>query len=190
MSNSFNILPDFTPVLAAVAVVDTVVDAIRAVDIPAINTENAANLTAINSKTIQTMSLTAGGTIESNGATAAPDITQVSANVAANTWGDYVQHIGSMAGDSYIAGVTVQFDSSMTTNWVLILAKGPNASEVVKIRFNFRSLQVTQVGFNDPIFIGISQPILFENSSRLTLRCANSTGGGALHVGVQYARNF
>lgn len=129
------------------------------------------------------------GTIVEDTTTGIPKIVSVNTAAGANTFGAWVEFDTAVSADSYVCSIMVSGDfAADIRNYCVELGVGANGSEVTKVRFSFRTLQITNEGIANPAVVyTLSIPIKVASGLRIALRMSCSLGGAVGRgISVQY----
>jgi len=180
MSNQIYVYPDIPTVLAAIGTVDTVVDAIRATDVPNIQTNIIAEIVP------DLASCTLAGSIVEDGASGTANVISVTSGIA-NTWSPWGEMDAATAEIQHINAITVGI-TNFTENFAVTIEIGIGAggSEVTIIRFSFYLYWTTAEGYSLPLVYNLPVPKRVAAGVRIALRAADDKAAGKQYtVGIQ-----
>lgn len=128
---------------------------------------------------------TTSGVIVEDGTSGTPNVVTLTASGSANTFGSWTQLDASVSADSYIASIIV-YPTSATTIADFCIEIGTGASPATKIRFSFKTANLTSVGYRMPFVYSLPIPIRVASGTKISGRFSTDAGGDACTIGIQY----
>lgn len=185
MSNNCSMTTDLGPTNTLIGIVDTVVDLIRAADVPAIVTAVGLIDTSVSHT-----STTIAGVIVEDISTGTPHDINVQTG-AGNTFGAWVQFDAALSEDSWLNSLIVSFghDAGLAADWVVEVGIGAGGSEVTMERFSMKAICTADRGA--PIVqLTAAIPKFMAAGERVSVHASCNQANKTVWCSVQYEQGL